>query len=192
MTIRGRSLGEASRIFVDHINSVLHKTLTQTPLSVEIAGSIANIRFRRGTHPATAQIRTRYGIVDLYIGQLCDTILGEQNDHVLRTVSYRYALVFDGRSEPLMRWEYVRTASADDRYCRHHLQGSIELDVIDSDGRTASLQDWHLPTGSVSIEEVLRFCIVDLGVRPLDEDWHDILRDSHARFSTQLAHFDER
>jgi hypothetical protein len=121
MTIRGRSLGEASRIFVDHINSVLHKTLTQTPLSVEIAGSIANIRFRRGIHPATAQIRTRYGIVDLYIGQLCDTILGEQNDHVLRTVSYRYALVFDGRSEPLMRWEYVRTASADDRYCRHHL-----------------------------------------------------------------------
>jgi hypothetical protein len=32
----------------------------------------------------------------------------------------------------------------------------------------SSFNDWHLPTGWVPIEEIIRFCIVDLGVPPLD------------------------
>jgi len=40
------------------------------------------------------------------------------------------------------------------------------------------LNDLHLPTGWVRLEEVLRFCIVDLGVRPLSPRWHEALVES--------------
>ena len=44
------------------------------------------------------------------------------------------------------------------------------------------LNELHLPTGWVPIEEVLRFCIDDLGVRPLSPGWHETLAAS-ARLS---------
>ncbi len=34
----------------------------------------------------------------------------------------------------------------------------------------------HLPTGQVALPDVLRFAIVDLGVRPLRDDWPDLLK----------------
>ena len=33
----------------------------------------------------------------------------------------------------------------------------------------------HVPTGPVALQDVLRFAITDLGVRPLREDWRDVL-----------------
>jgi len=33
----------------------------------------------------------------------------------------------------------------------------------------------HLPTGPVTLQDVLRFAIVDLGVEPLRPDWRDVL-----------------
>lgn len=187
MPIRGRSLGEVSRLFVDHLNTVLHRTVTQMPLSLEIAGTMANVRFRRGLETAPAVITTCYGAMDLYIGQLCGAVVDERGEYTLHTTSYRYALLPEGRTEPLLRWEYVRTPASDAQYCRHHVQGPIPLDLSDRAGQQANLMHWHLPTGWVTIEEVLRFCIVDLEVVPLDPQWDGILRDSYERFKTEFA-----
>jgi hypothetical protein len=33
----------------------------------------------------------------------------------------------------------------------------------------------HLPTGQVMLEDVLRFAITELGVRPLRRDWSEVL-----------------
>lgn len=70
-----------------------------------------------------------------------------------------------GADDPLFRWEFVRFPSSGSFWCRNHLQGPINIGV---GGRTVNLNDWHLPTGLVPIEEIIRFCIVDLGVPPLD------------------------
>ncbi|MDI3339907.1 MAG: hypothetical protein QJR03_05170 [Sphaerobacter sp.] len=105
----------------------------------------------------------------------------------LRTISYRYALYRDGIDEPILRWEYVRLPGDNAQYCRHHLQGSIAVPLTDDRERHPSLNDWHLPTGWVTIEEVLRFCIVDLGVQPLNPEWDSILRDSYERFKTEFS-----
>jgi hypothetical protein len=187
MPIRGRSLGDVTRIFVDQLNAILHTTVTQMPLSFEVAGSIANIRFRRGIEPAPAQLQTHYGPMGLYIGQLCDSTIDDQRVYTLRTTSYRYALLPEGHADPLLRWEYVRTRATDTYYCRHHFQGPIHVGITDRDGREGSFQNWHLPTGWVAIEEVLRFCIVDLGVEPLDDEWDTILSDSYERSITEFA-----
>lgn len=46
----------------------------------------------------------------------------------------------------------------------------------------APLAEAHVPTGRVPLEQVLRLAIRDLGVRPLREDWRDVLE------ATQSAH----
>lgn len=42
----------------------------------------------------------------------------------------------------------------------------------------------HVPTGSVSIEAVVRFALEDLGCSPSRNDWRSILDDGEKRFST--------
>ncbi|MDP9352069.1 MAG: hypothetical protein M3P51_11080, partial [Chloroflexota bacterium] len=170
MPIRGRSLGETARSFVDHLNRVLHTTVSQASLALVVVEGVANISFRSGVQPVAPQLRTGYGPMELYVGQLCDSVVGQDRLHTLRTVSYRYALTPVGNAEPLLRWEYVKFPGVSKLYCRHHFQGPIRLDLGRS-GEQVVLNDWHLPTGWVTIEEVLRFCIVDLGITPLSEDW---------------------
>ncbi|MBI2455099.1 MAG: hypothetical protein HYV46_03055 [candidate division NC10 bacterium] len=104
--------------------------------------------------------------------------------HELRTIDYRYTLTPGDKTEPLLRWEYLKTPPAGALWCRHHLQGPVELQIHE---HSVSLNDLHLPTGYVPFEEVLRFCIVDLGVPPLSEDWDAVLRDSYERFKTEFT-----
>jgi hypothetical protein len=187
----GRSLGEASRVFVEHLNQVLHTTVTQMPLSLEISRSVANIRFRRGSDAATVRLQTQYGPMALYVGYLCNTVVDASGVHALRIASYRYALLPDGHTESLLRWEYIRTPAEDAEYCRNHFQGPISLGIRNRSGIDANLQHWHLPTGWVPLEEVIRFCIVDLGVTPLSEAWSQILRENHERFSYEFSDLGE-
>jgi hypothetical protein len=49
------------------------------------------------------------------------------------------------------------------------------------------LNDVHLPTGYVTFEDVIRFCVVDLEVAPLAQNWHRVLRESHRRFMKEFA-----
>lgn len=41
----------------------------------------------------------------------------------------------------------------------------------------------HIPTGRVSIEEVIRFCITELGGVPQRQDWLSVLADSEDLFN---------
>lgn len=95
------------------------------------------------------------------------------------THEYKYMITPEGAEEALWRWEYVKDWPEGAEWCRHHLQGDIRLDIS---GQELELDDVHLPTGYVTIEEIIRFCIVDLGVKPLTKDWHQVLEDSYQTF----------
>ena len=47
-----------------------------------------------------------------------------------------------------------------------HIGGSV---------RNVDLSKRHLPTGHVTLQDVLRFAVVDLGVAPLRDDWQAVL-----------------
>lgn len=142
------------------------------------------VTFRQAGGPIQAPLRTRFGLVGLYIGQLCGSVPTPDGQHRLVTLEYKYTLTPEGTDEPLFRWEYIREPRTGELWCRHHLQGTVPVPI----GQTPiSLNDWHLPTGYIPIEEVLRFCIVDLGVEPLSDEWDQILRDSYERFKTELG-----
>jgi len=193
--ITGRTLWKAGAKFRDHLNGVLASTVTATPLvMVEVprprrrrgAPPGIQLAFRQNGGPVEASLSTRFGRALLYLGQTCESTISDEKLHRLRTVSYRYTLRPEDTQEPLFRWEYEKTPSTGGLYCRHHLQGDITVPF----GRSrVPLDDFHLPTGFVTIEEVIRFCIVDLGVASLSgpDQWDAILRDSYEKFRTEFV-----
>jgi hypothetical protein len=67
----------------------------------------------------------------------------------------------------------------------------VILDLSDDKGAAhrLPLNAWHLPTGWIAIEEVIRFCIVDLGVRP-KAGWQAVLAESHEKFTRDFSMLD--
>jgi len=170
------SVWNAARRFYEHLNEVLATTVTQTrlvPVRSRAREILIEITFRQAGHPIKASLATRFGPLRLYLGQVCDGISRHDGRVQLRTIRYKYTLAARDEDDPIFRWEYGPPLSG--FYSRHHLQGAVHLQI----GRHAlSLNDLHLPTGYVAVEEVLRFCIADLGVRPRSGDWNQILLDS--------------
>ena len=189
MPIQGATLDQAVDRFRTHLNGILAQTVTRHTLTFFTVDRLLGIGFRDAMgRPTEAPLETRYGPMRLGLTQSCSsTVTGSRHRqlHTLHTISYRYTLAARNQAEPFVRWEYVKSPPRDARWCRHHLQGPIQLDVAEH--HSLALDGLHLPTGFVTIEEVLRFCIVDLGVRPLSRDWHDVLTRSYERFKGDFA-----
>lgn len=187
MPIEGDSLSDAGQQFCNYLNWLLAKTISQRRLVLlQVRGmpSKINIAFREKGHGDTAKLKTRFGEIGLYIGLVCGATQAARGRFRLFVPTYRYSLTPKNSKQPLWRWEYVKDWPPGGRWCRHHLQGDIPVRV----GQTpVSLNELHLPTGYVPVEELLRFCIVDMGVRPLSNDWHEILSDSYERFKGELG-----
>jgi hypothetical protein len=177
------SLAEAVRQFREHLNRLLALTVTEVPLVfIERARrSRFVLGFRQGGEAQQAPLRTRFGPMGLYVGQVCESEPVEGNRHRLVTTHYRYTLTLDGHSEALFRWDYEkRYPDAYARWCRHHLQGDVPLPL------GVNLNALHLPTGYTLLEDVIRFCLVDLEVAPLSRSWHEELEVSYAVFKSEF------
>jgi hypothetical protein len=191
MSFEGRSRQQAGQALRDHLTTLLAHTLTHKPLIATFAGPTPTVflSFRDGGQPSRAELHTRFGPMDLFVGQLYDAVAVDRSTYQLRPIEYQYTLTPVGSSEPLLRWEFVSTQPTHARWCQHHLQGPIPLRL--GDAASVQLNDLHLPTGWVLLEEVVRFCIVDLGVQPLSADWDSRLRASARSTRSHLASLSE-
>lgn len=186
MPSTGRSLQEASRSFTDHLNRTLNRTLTQRRLIAvpNREDEYIGILFREAGRFRPVRLHTRYGPMDFGVSLRCVVEPVDNRRVKLSTAWYRYTLQAEDHREPMFRWEYVSEPESDDAFwARHHLQGSAPIDV---GSQYVSLNDLHVPTGPVPIEEVIRFCINDLGVAPLSGEWDAILVES-AEVSRQIS-----
>ena len=189
MPITGRTPRIALNEFRDLLNRLLNLTITEARLIGAITpgyGSATGrmeLAFRdplTGLPTAVPLRSRRFGEVGLSLAQRCETSFNDVDAHQVATVSYRYCLELPGQSEPMLRWEYLRkwpNETPPARWCRHHLQGPTMLPL----GQGTSMNDLHLP-GYVVVEDVIRFCIVDLDVQPLSSNWHKLLEQSYERF----------
>ncbi len=168
--------------FVEHLNIVLHATITMHPLIHLPYAKGDQIRAFAFANPSYAPLDTDgFGKVCLYVGQEC--AMSDQGK--LCTIRYRYGIGPVGKPKPKMRWDYRRTWPEDKRWCRHHMQvreASIPLGIGQLD-----INDAHTPTGYVLIEDIIRFCVVELGV-PAEDGWHEALEDSRQWFLEQCGH----
>lgn len=83
MPIYGDSLIEATRAFQHQINALLTKTITQTPIRPWFVQTtvdnepkqVAVFGFQRPEgRTGSAEIRTQFGVMDLYVGITCDLV----------------------------------------------------------------------------------------------------------------------
>ena len=85
-----------------------------------------------------------------------------------RMAGYRFELRHaDGPT--LLAYHWHPTGVSPITFPHLHIGGSV---------RSVDLSKAHLPTGHVSLQDVLRFAIADLGVLPLRNDWSAVLEES--------------
>lgn len=102
----------------------------------------------------------------------------ERNEYGLRILEYQFRIqrTASVHDEAEVRFEYVSPEiDPDFPYSRHHVQFHRAYQHI-QDG--FSPNKLHIPTGGVTIEQVIRFLIADLGVPPLTDRWEEELRES--------------
>lgn len=179
--LTGRDPKEAFDKFREHLARLLNQTVTDARLSLLHVRDEdrAQLSFRQGLTPIAAPVATD---LFLYVGQTLRAARQSDKTWLLRTVSYRYRVqgTPDISDDDCLRWEYVAREIRDTGHCRHHLhlQGEYTL----GPRRTIALERVHLPTGWVTVEEIIRFLVTELEVRPKDRNWDDLLQQSESLF----------
>lgn len=183
MAITGRTPRECFHAFETHIRGLLSRTLTDR---YHVAFLRSKEDERRGVisfrerGPVAVPIETRFGTLYVHVAQELEAEKRGRG-YRLRTLKYWYRLqASPGYREPaLVRWDYDRAIPRDGP-CSTHVQMAARL-PFGTPG--LDLDKLHLPTGWTTIEDVIRFLIVDLGARPpCGDEWPDILLDSKRRF----------
>jgi hypothetical protein len=148
-------------------------------------GGLAALEFVRGDGIATPlPLTTRFGTLYLTLVQILETE-AELTKFRLKTKEYSYRILDtnDPRANAILRWEYVSDAPPDG-FCRHHVQINTGVGLS---GGLLDMNRAHSPSGWVTIEELLRFIIVDLGVVPVTRNWPEVIEASEKRFYEEFT-----
>jgi len=181
--LTARTPREAFRTFQDHLNQTLDKVLTRYRLRFIVRTTKqeqASLGFfnNRGVAVAVPLPPSPWY---LYLGQELQAV-PEGREYILRTLKYEYRVQRSPsiQEEAEARFEYVsRDMEPSARYSRHHVQFHRDYHAARED---FSPSKFHIPTGWVTIENVIRFLIADLDVPPLVETWEEELRRSEEQF----------
>lgn len=188
MPIIERKPDAAFRRFHKIVNKLLTATLPipgHIRLAWTGAGTRATVEFVRGDGIGTAlPLTTRYGQLYLTLLQVVEAE-AELTRYRLRTKEYSYRLLDqdDPRADSIIRWEYVSDAPPAG-FCRHHIQATTGVRL---GGSVFDMNRAHAPSGWVTIEELIRFVIVDLGVLPRTRSWPEVLAASEREFYEVLT-----
>lgn len=154
-------------------------------------GSWRKLSFTTQGGSQAVPIQTKHGRIYLYLFQKLDTIQTLEQHQRLRVTQYNYKLYpispKAADAEAAIRWEYEHKREPRKGECLNHVQfGRIEREAIQLPFGTGSLDlnRIHTATGWVSMEQVFRFLIHELGMQPpCGNDWPGILCESERAFS---------
>jgi hypothetical protein len=185
MPIIKRTPSECFDTFADHIRGLIAATVSaRYPLATLFNEPRMILSFRED-QPIAVPIETSYGRLYFYLGQSLEAV-EDPEGYRLKTMQYWYRIqgTSDFKSQSIMRWEYDAT-TAIDHHARHHAQLATSLGLGDG---SLDLNKAHLPTGWVTIEEVVRFMIVDLGmIPPCGDEWPALVSESEHKFFMEFT-----
>jgi hypothetical protein len=173
---------EAFRSVKNQLNAVLNKVLTEYRLQLLITGPrrMKAVLAFLDRHHQPIGVPLRGSSWFLSLKQEFQAI-PEGQGYRLHILQYAYRLqkTPSVEEEAEVRFEYVSLlAQSDFPYNRHHVQFHRDSRSASSD---FSPSKFHIPTGGVTIEQVIRFLIADVGVPPLTEQWEEELQASEER-----------
>jgi hypothetical protein len=185
MPIIERTPRACFEVFTDHMRALVAATVTaRHPLQMLPSGSRMILSFRE-EDPVAVPIDTAYGRLYFYLGQSLEAV-EDPGGYRLKTRQYWYRLQPDAafRSRATMRWEYD-AFTREDHHARHHAQTATTVALADAE---LDLDKAHVPTGWVTVEEVIRFLIVDLAMTPpCGEQWPAVIAESETRFFQEFT-----
>lgn len=112
--------------------------------------------------------------------------LETSSDYRVQTVSYEYQALSREEHEILaFHWHPIGLSDVTDP----HLHISSRLNPIEMgrDQDLLPLAEMRLPTGFVTLEDVVRLLIAEFGIRPRRPDWDAILRENRTSAHTEQA-----
>jgi hypothetical protein len=166
--------------FKEHLNFLLNKTVTDAPLSLLLIPPLprALLRFWQNDRLVCVKVGRSY---HLFIGQTLEAVKDGKR-YRLRTLAYAYRITegpsFDDRC--LFRWEYNSREYKESLAPRHHLHFPATLRCAGN--RILDTEALHIPSGWITIEEIIRFLVHELEVKPKSNNWDTLLRDSEQKF----------
>ncbi len=189
MPIIGTTPQKCFDAFREHLAKLLRETVSKdcTVLS-DVTEAKAHIGFRRGDAPIAVPIDTKHGKLFFWVAQLVSAERHTKREYRLTTLKYWYRLqAADGpKVQALIRWEYDRGLRGGNKHCRHHVQQQASIAIPGA--AALDLDKLHVPTGWVTLEEVLRFLIYDLGMKPpCGNGWHKVIEKSETTFREQFS-----
>ena len=138
-------------------------------------------------------IDTSYGRLHLSLAQeiYAEEQSDEPSDRRFRLTSLRYWYRLLQRPDPkeqaLLRWEYDKKLRVGSNTCRHHIQQAATLKIPSLEAEL-DLNKLHLPSGWVTIEELIRFIICELHFKaPCGDEWPEILEASERKFYEEFT-----
>jgi hypothetical protein len=126
------------------------------------------------------------GRYHLFLGQTLEA-LREGRHYRLKTLAYAYR-ISEGPTlnDPyIFRWEYNSRERLESLSPRHHFHTPAILRCFGT--RELNLNRLHIASGWVTVEEIIRFLIVELGLKPKSRDWDRLLRESEEKFREWTA-----
>jgi hypothetical protein len=183
----GDSPQQTFQAFREHLNRLLHTTITDASLQLLGAERTnrAFLEFRQGEDGVIRCAKVGGGYY-LFFGQVLEaepTVVDGARKYRLRTLRYGYRITegptLDSRW--LFRWEYESLKIKQHLRPRHHLHINGGVNCF-GERMALSCSSLHLPSGWIAIEEVIRFLIHELGLEPKSVDWDQRLRDSEEKF----------
>jgi hypothetical protein len=169
--VAGRTPREAVRNFVDTLQRAL---ACVTPTVVDVGGGYYpaeephRLTLRagepvrlRGVARISLSVRMRYRIVEAP---------GPGGPWNVNIVAYQHAL-WDRDGREIVAYHWHPDGESDVITPHVHLGAGAAVGH-------AGLRDAHLPSGLVTLDDVLRLALVNLGAEPLRRDWREVLEAS--------------
>jgi hypothetical protein len=192
MAITGRTPDECFDRFLGHVRPLVTEMMpTKCPMRCPRPGKglptdRRTLAFANEQHDDAVQLETRFGTAYLYMMQELCAVPEGRREFRLRTIGYAYKLYAESptlEGDSVVRWEYVAAKAGHAGPCRHHVQfGKMVTEVPFGTG-SFNFTRFHMPTGWVLMEEVFRFLVTELGVKPPCGDrWPEVLRESENAF----------
>lgn len=172
------------KLLTDHYNSVLNRTVTSARLVVINRYSpnrydIAFLNQQDKTEKVAVPLSN-----GLFLSFYQDVEVTADGHCKTRSYIYRLQAEFE-RNSWLVRWEFSRGKPKPDfPYVHSHLHVNAKI------AGDIDLGPLHIPTDRVPLELVLWHLITEWGVKPLSEDWQQILVDSVQGFYKRRTHED--
>jgi hypothetical protein len=111
---------------------------------------------------------------------------GQRTLQNVRLVSYEYRLLdLDQREIIAFHWHPTGLSNVTDPHL--HLSSRLNPIEMGRNQEPLDLADMHIPTGFVTLEDVVRLLISEFGIAPRRDDWGDLLREN--RMAALVAQF---